>query len=179
MPGESASRFVLRYVSEPWRRGVVMATSPRPPARPDPPPRGRPWPIRTTRSGVTVMPATRIVPAMAVPRARAEIGHAAGQARDLALLTFRETRLHDVDRGRQHHAETEANEEQAWCERPGCRRSVDQQEQDSDACDGDERIQRGSESAAHAASRGAQRRARRPESRRVAAVKMTPVWIAS
>ena len=69
---------------------------------------------------------------------RAEVGDAAREPGDLALLLLGEARLHEVDRRRQHHAQAEPDQQQPGREAPRARRGVDQGEQQPDAGDGDD-----------------------------------------
>ena len=66
---------------------------------------------------------------------RAEIGDAARQARDLALLFLAEGRLHDIDGRGQHHADAQTEQQQPGGERPGAGRTLDEGEEYGDADD--------------------------------------------
>ena len=59
-----------------------------------------------------------MVPAMAVPSDEPRLEMQRDKPGDLALLLVGERRLHDVDRRREHRAETESDEQESGCERP-------------------------------------------------------------
>ena len=109
----------------------------------------------------------------------AEVRDAARQARRSRPAAPRGSRLDDVDRRGEHHAEAQPDQEQPGRERPCAGDALDQGEQDDDPDDrGDEARQR-SASAAGAAWRSARRPATTTRMPSVAAVKITPVWMAS
>ena len=87
------------------------------------------------RSGVEVMPATRMVPAIAAPRDEPRLDTLRDRPGDLALQVLGEARLHDVDRRGQHHAEPQSDQEQSRREGPDARGAAHQGEQDADAGD--------------------------------------------
>ena len=108
----------------------------------------------------------------------AEVGHAARQARDLALLLFVEAGLHDVDRRGEHQPDAEADHR-----RPGTKAHTL-----GEAATMARKVPMPTAVTAKPAMmsvRWAYRLASRPaaseetRSPTVAAVKMTPVWIAS
>jgi hypothetical protein len=108
------------------------------------------------------------------PKTGAEVGHAAGQAGDLTLLTFGKARLHNIDRWREHRTETESNEEQARRERPGGRGNSHDQEQDHDAGNGENESSK-DECPLWPTLSEATADSEEANSPSVAAVKMTPV----
>ena len=63
---------------------------------------------------------------------RAQVGHAAREARDLALELLGEARLNDVHRRGQHRTQAEADEEQPGHERPDGQRALDESDQEPD-----------------------------------------------
>ena len=83
-----------------------------------------------------VIPATRTVPAMAVPREDPRLETLRDRP-EIALKLLTEARLYDVDRRRQHEAKAQSDEEQSGHEGPHTRGTDHHGEQGAyaDECD--------------------------------------------
>jgi hypothetical protein len=127
------------------------------------------FPVATTE--------TRIVPAIAVPKDEPRLDTLRERPDNLTLQLLGEAGLHDIDRGRQHYTEAQADQKKAGHESHDSRRGADEAEQESDPGQGDDeaRHDQGFLRVPGGESLRSKEESRMPT---VAAVKTTPVSIA-
>jgi hypothetical protein len=78
-----------------------------------------------------------MVPPIATPEGRPQVGHAARQAGNLPLKFFWKGGLHHVGRRREHDAQSHTDEEQPRGELPGAPVALHHRHQDNDSRYGD------------------------------------------